>query len=363
MKSLKARLLAPVLSLLPVAALIATQLAATPLNASELGATWIPGFPSIFAPTAPAPTLEPLPHLSVDLNRITVSGVSSGGFMAVQLHVAHSALFRGAASIAGGIYECAKGDVNRSQNVCMNGPNQIQVSEHTALAEAHERNGDIDSLSHLRDSRVYIFASKNDFIIKPAGSDKLEEFYKNFSASITRKTHANAAHGFLTNNYGNLCSIMGSPWMLKCQYDMAGEVLQSTEPATRVMAQPSTADKSSVLYFDQSALVGPDARMFNWGAAYIPKKCRTGAVSCGVHVALHGCQMNPDFIDRQFIENAGYNEWAESNDLIVLYPQSAKSNGNPYACWDWFGFSGPAYTTKKGKQIEAIRKILSALGA
>ena len=37
----------------------------------------------------------------------SVSGLSSGAFMTVQLHLAHSASFAGAGIIAGGPYRCA----------------------------------------------------------------------------------------------------------------------------------------------------------------------------------------------------------------------------------------------------------------
>jgi poly(3-hydroxybutyrate) depolymerase len=42
---------------------------------------------------------------------ITVSGLSSGAFMAVQMHVANSATIRGAGVFAGGPYYCAKGSM------------------------------------------------------------------------------------------------------------------------------------------------------------------------------------------------------------------------------------------------------------
>ena len=72
--------------------------------------------------------------------------------------------------------------------------------------------------------------------------------------------------------------------------------------------------------------------------------------------------MNPDFIQKQFVENAGYNEWAETNNMVVLYPQSAKGTGNPYGCWDWFGFSGANYTSKTGVQMQAVRTLMTAIG-
>lgn len=314
---------------------------------------------------ATTPTLEDIPVLSIDRSRVTVSGVSSGGFMAVQLHVAHSAFFKGAASVAGGIWECAKGDVGRSQNICMNGPQQIVTNEYVKLARERATRGEIDDVANLAGSRVAIFASPKDMIIKPLGSNKLAEFYGVFvpPTSITRLTNPGAAHGFPTLNYGNNCSMMGSPWLLNCGDDVAGKVLAAVEPAARALAARGAVDPTSLLYFDQLKYVSSSARMFSWGAAYIPKACRAAGANCGVHVALHGCQMNPDFIDKKFIENAGYNEWAETNKLVVLYPQSAKGVGNPYGCWDWFGYSGAAYTTKAGVQIDAVKKLLSALGA
>ena len=48
-----------------------------------------------------------LPALNVDTSQITVSGLSSGGFMANQLGYAYSATFKGIGVFAGGPYMCA----------------------------------------------------------------------------------------------------------------------------------------------------------------------------------------------------------------------------------------------------------------
>ena len=60
-----------------------------------------------------------LPALAVDLRELTVSGVSSGAYMAVQFQVAYSQLVRGAGIIAGGPYDCAEGSVWRALTRCM----------------------------------------------------------------------------------------------------------------------------------------------------------------------------------------------------------------------------------------------------
>lgn len=311
-----------------------------------------------------APALQELPKLNLDSNRVSVSGVSSGGFMAVQLHVAHSSLFRGVGSVAGGVWECAKGDTGRSQTVCMMNPKNVVVQDHIDLVKKRAAEGEVDATSNLSLARVAIFASPKDLVIKAEGSDKLEEFYAAFvpAPSITRLTNPTAGHGFPTLDYGNICGAFGTPWILDCDDDVAGKILAATEPAARTASGRGSQDLNSILYFDQTKIIGTSARMHPWGAAYIPKVCREPGARCGVHVALHGCQMNPEFIDQKFIEFAGYNEWAESNELVILYPQSAKSTGNPYACWDWFGFTGKNYTTRSAPQIEALRKLVGALG-
>ena len=46
---------------------------------------------------------EPLPPHNINLSQTSLSGVSSGGYMAVQFHVAHSSIVRGVGVIAAGL--------------------------------------------------------------------------------------------------------------------------------------------------------------------------------------------------------------------------------------------------------------------
>jgi len=48
-----------------------------------------------------------MPKVAIDRNRVDVSGISSGAYMAGQMHVAFSKTFRGAALLAGGPYWCS----------------------------------------------------------------------------------------------------------------------------------------------------------------------------------------------------------------------------------------------------------------
>jgi poly(3-hydroxybutyrate) depolymerase len=97
--------------------------------------------------------------------------------------------------------------------------------------------------------------------------------------------------------------------------------------------------------------------MAETGFAYVPTTC-SGGVHCRVHVALHGCLQNAETIQQDYILHAGYNKWADTNAIIVLYPQTTATNKppmfdptaplNPNGCWEWFGFTDSNYATNYG---------------
>src|SRR4030095_2580940 len=51
---------------------------------------------------------EPLDAFNVDLTKTSVSGISSGGYMANQFHVAYSSIVVGAGILAAGPFSCAQ---------------------------------------------------------------------------------------------------------------------------------------------------------------------------------------------------------------------------------------------------------------
>lgn len=92
---------------------------------------------------------------------------------------------------------------------------------------------------------------------------------------------------------------------------------------------------------------------------------------CWVHVAFHGCRQGVDALGKRFADGAGYNAWAESNRLVILYPQVVARSGwapgslrwvyNPKGCWDWWGYASVDYATRNGPQMVAVRKMISRL--
>ena len=122
-------------------------------------------------------------------------------------------------------------------------------------------------------------------------------------------------------------------------------------------------DESRLLSFDQSEfLADPETHgMASSGFVYIPDSCASGE-SCRLHIAFAGCKQTPVDIGDLYARTTGYNRWAETNRLVILYPQSSVSNGNPNGCWDWWGYDDPTYHTKRGRQMAAIAKMAARLG-
>jgi len=129
----------------------------------------------------------------------------------------------------------------------------------------------------------------------------------------------------------------------------------------------AVANLSNIIQFDQG-LYTPDQTspkklsLAQTGYAYIPTNCWKKQL-CKLHVSFHGCEMCEAEIGNDFYVNSGLNEWGESNNIIIVYPQTIPSELLPYnpdACWDWWGYTNNKYATKEGPQIVTTMNIISA---
>ena len=310
--------------------------------------------------TAVSAYSAPLPALKIEPNSVTVSGISSGAFMAVQLQVALSTRFAGAATVAGGIYDCARGSAAKAQMLCMMVPGTISAGDYVERAKERAEAGEIDPLENLKKARFYLFHSEDDATVRVSALPKLQEFVEAFTPKSQVKVVRvkGAAHAFPTDGYGEECDTAGSPFIVNCKRDVAGEIL--TQLYGKLKA-PSPQASGDFVAFDQGNYADGGSALMNEGFLYVPKDCKARA--CRLHVALHGCKMNSAFIKDVFRTHAGYNRWADTNRMVVLYPNAAKSLTNPNGCWDWFGATGQDYSTKQGKQIQFFSRVLDAIGA
>lgn len=313
---------------------------------------------------APAIAADPLPALRAQSAGVTTSGVSSGAYMAVQLHVAHSASVSGVGVVAGGPYYCAQGSVWTAQYHCMTPgtwtpiPSAAYLKTITASLAS---SGRIDPVKNLAGAAVWLFTGTQDRTVKPEVVFELRRFYELHGARAALVSDRPAGHAMVTEVSGNRCDETSKPFINDCDYDAAGQLLRHL---LGTLAPPSARPAGQVMKFDQASYGGYDASMDDEGYAYIPDACAAGG--CRVHVAFHGCRQNAAAVSEAFVRGAGYNRWADSNRLIVLYPQTISRYWpifNPKGCWDWWGYTGPGYHTRDGAQIRAVKAMIDRLAS
>ena len=171
-----------------------------------------------------------------------------------------------------------------------------------------------------------------------------------------------AAHAFITEDQGPACGTAGPPFLNDCNRDQAGDILNWLAGPLETDVAP---DEASFIRFSQGEFVTDANRtsMDETGMAYIPQACRTEP-GCPVHVVFHGCKQGisqPD-IGEMFVRQSGYAGWAESNRLIILFPQAAIGTLNPNGCWDWWGYTGRNFLTRDALQMRAVNAMLERLG-
>ena len=421
--------------------------------------------------------------LHINPKQISVSGISSGGFMAHQLHVAHSQDVMGAGIIAGGPYNCAQGSLNRAmlqctafmaQGICAfldgsetcrnrlyDGPGPGPDGKASiaavnmaslALSDTLTARTAIDDPRGILGDKIVLLRGSKDKLVPEGVSDALEQYYRmvyrHFAQPVPAKTityvkELGANHAVTTTNtiglkppYINRCDVFGQPFLSECSQrncstacaadtlavqgsacslcregiDAAGVILEKVygtlQPSNapkvtewRLSSPPTvvhdcrrggTVDprcqwlQERIYAFSQSEVFGgsslaTDASfMESKGFIFVPKRCKTGA-SCKLHIAFHGCQQGYNFHGYNvvkamysgpesgwphFVENAGYNEWADANDIVVLYPQALTANlgaANPQGCWDFWGYTDKKYATKSGRQIGAVWRMVERL--
>jgi poly(3-hydroxybutyrate) depolymerase len=322
-----------------------------------------------------------LPSLGATIGGTTVSGISSGAYMAGQFQIAHSSIVQGAAIIAGGPYGCAESafagmvvgpaatmlNASKAGTGCMqNGMALWGVPNAGLLAGKTEqlaRDNAIDPIESLTSGRVYLFSGKEDRTVVPAIVASANEFYRKVgvpSANIKYVSDLPAGHGFVTEAEGQACARSGEPYVVDCDYDQAKELLTHLYgPLSAASAAPAGAFSK----FSQRAFAGDRGEhgLSDTGTVYVPAAC--GQKTCRVHIAFHGCAQNEDAVGDAFIKKTGFSRWADTNRLIVLFPQTEANAVNPQGCWDWWGYTGRDYLTKNAPQIRAVYLMLQQLAA
>jgi hypothetical protein len=268
-------------------------------------------------------------------------------------------------ALAGGPYYCAQGSLWTAMNHCMT-PGAWTPLPRSEILKGHadrfaaERL--IDATENLAKTRVWLFSGSQDRTVQPAVVQGLARFYSLYKASPVAVDKP-AGHAMVTAQAGSACGATEPPFINDCDYDAAGELLRHV---LGNLSAPATKPNGRLLAFDQQDFAKAKAiSMADAGYVYIPRACDTQR--CRVHIVFHGCRQGIEVVGERFVRDAGYNRWADTNRLIVLYPQVIARwvwwTFNPRGCWDWWGYTNASYATKEGPQIRAVLGMVERLGA
>jgi len=292
------------------------------------------------------------PRILIDRDRITVSGISAGGQMAHQLHIAYSDWFSGVGIIAGGPYGCAEGSLALAMGRCMGKTDGTYVvSEQVNVLQEAVDEGLIANTDHLENDRVWLFHGVLDTVVAPQLSESVADLYAEYlPAENIRYVHdIQAAHHFPASGVGHACDISETPFVGNCEFDAAGEILQFlygdlTDPG----AKPATPLVESSLPGAKDASLAESVWLF------IPTACTGTDQGCAFHLVLHGCAQAAEQVGKDFIEQSGYLQWAAANDIVLAFPQVVAGATNPFACWDWWGYTGANYRWRESAQMSVL---------
>ncbi|HAY27047.1 MAG TPA: hypothetical protein DIT03_13250 [Candidatus Accumulibacter sp.] len=437
-------------------------------------ATAAAGMLAIAQGVTAAPALEEVvAGVNIDPAQISVSGISSGGFMAHQFHVAHSDRIMGVGIVAGGPYYCSAGSILDAVTKCSQfvmlecrqlgldakwcgktdlAPKNTREARHVAQAsfteaKKQEAAGSISKLAGLKGDKVYLISAEYDAIVPHGVMDAVFHFYadadkagieagnidynRTFPARHTMVRDAfNKPAGDVVGNCalppavapptdrnafiddceavarqrqardqcvcpppsGASGAAAGCPPAGKqaaCKdlqdVDLAGAILKRIYGEQALKGGRVAVAEGEVKAFDQRSVFSrfsdipynelQNASMAREGYVFIPKSCQDGR-KCRLHVAFHGCLQGGSTDHRSgqsgnlFAKFAGYNEWAQANDIVVVYPQVQVRNGtlqsppvNPRGCWDWWGqyYTHAGYHTQGGQQIRAVAQMINTL--
>ena len=324
--------------------------------------------PSLYVTNVAATDTAPLPPH-------TVSGFSSGGYMAANHLITLSASAKRAAILAG--YPVADG-------------------AKAATLKSMAARGLIDSIDHLRDAAVYIYRGQNDTLVQSwmarAVAWQMGQLMPR--TSVYMHIEPGAPHGILVTGdpQAHACDHQGPPFINDCGngVDLFARVFPfvlnvPALPKGPNGLRPARHDPLRIFLLEQAPFVQAAAlglseehiasRLGDSAMVYVPTGCGEAAAAaaeetrCSIHVDYHGCFMS-DEVDhvpavpesramhlQYYLQHTAQYDYAEAYRTIVLNPRVADTpHGNWGACWR-------TPPMKDAAEFSAVRGMLAFLGA
>jgi poly(3-hydroxybutyrate) depolymerase len=408
---------------------------------------------------------------SQEKGKFSISGISSGGFMANQMATIFSSEFSGVGTVAGGFYYCAqdylpkkvKQDANTigssnlflfepttklltdtmnpfiifngvhpqtwfrpqkanpiylSVAVCMGDPEKAEWP--AEYLKNNEEKKLVDPLVNMQNQKVFIYQGKVDSVLNAKMLDRLKESYlsNGVKEENIQMLLGEGSHNFPTDRKDGIdCSAEEVPYVASCGQNVAGKIL------THFVDERLSRDlylKEHIYLVDQTnrenlnkpedEWIGPGASLAPYGYLYANDFCLQNPQACHTHVAIHGCKMSDSYQEDfqtqyqnqvntykilnmrsrkdlrglisflpvienkvnqygllKFVMDSGYIEYAEKNNLMILFPQTWITENsypyNPKGCWDWFGWTGDQYATNKGAETKWLMNFIRSVSA
>ena len=249
------------------------------------------GLGLLAAPLDAASAAEELPQLGVTLPATSVSGLSSGAYMAGQIELAHSKDIVGAGIVAGGPFACAETEsgqlfpywpiviwqnASQATNACMKVSWGVPDVERLAKrAKELAEDGKIDALSGLADDKVYLFSGDEDQTVQRPVVEAAKRFYAAAGvpeASVTL-VERQGGHAFLTETEGTACGLSKEPLSATATTTRRRRSLNGSMALPSPIPLPSPTGK--FIIFDQSPFSqGVANGLAAEGVVYVPRTAR-----------------------------------------------------------------------------------------
>ncbi len=316
-----------------------------------------------------------LPSIGLAQSPLTISGISSGGFMAAQMGVIYSSQISGVATVAGGFYFCAGNHMQdklkqaedlklfdlslyqtqidtskviegrpqeivqispnnptyQAVGVCMQNPDKAKID--WPAVDQNETDHLIDPTNLIRNQKILIYQGSGDHVVHPEMKDKLKEFYHEMKVpdSNLKLVGTTGAHNFPTDlKDQNSCFSQSVPYISSCQLDLAGEILKHLTGLQNPIRSLDREANEKNLYQVTQELTGPDANLrpksvADYGYLAASDFCLNHPEQCSVHVALHGCEMSDSFdsvFDKVYSDSAkkGYLKMRTEKESFPMSP-------------------------------------------
>ena len=334
----------------------------------------------------------PLPQLRIQRGGVLTTGVSNGGDMAVQFHVAFSSAIDGSCVFSGQPYRCAATRFPDDYMVpqsdessvpfcdgcptnytliydhCKNHPQWFDTKTLKGVASASAQAGAIDSLENLRNDRVFAFRGSLDKCYLHGSMQNVVGMYEALAPNGAIDTYLNNTLPFPHCLPLNTTSYVGHTE--PAGYDGPGHCLDYVFFHASDRRPAVSFNWTHVYPFLQSEFYNDSAAGFSdQGFLYVPDACGpSGTATCRLIVYFSACGCGG--VANDIVE--GFGPWAEANDIVILSPCTSKGP-NPTAhahpnsaeigrgCLDVYGQLGSDYATRSGEHMAAFRAMLGRL--